>query len=466
MKYYGIRQKILKAVESHKLFNRGDTLIIGFSGGADSTALLHLLHDLPGYELKLIAAHLNHSLRGKASDLDELFCRQTAQKLGILFESSCTDVKKRAEERGLNLEDAGRQFRRDFFEKISKKYNANTIVLAQHADDQAETVLMRLLRGSGATGLSGMEYRNQYGYIRPLLDISRKEIVSWLVNEGIPWREDESNNDTAFLRNRIRHELLPLLETYNPNIRQTLLTTAEILAAEDTLLHSKTRLAVDSLFRTSADGMQCNVKELLSYPLPMIRRIIRHAYEQTAETLHGFGWKHLKNCLQLCHSGHPNTFISLPNNVHFRKTYDHLCISQTTTELPLQEERIIEGPGMYNLWDGITVTITEETACHTIKPLSNRLNINPETIQFPWNVRTVRAGDRIQPYGMTGHAKVKDIFINAKIPAQNRKRIPLFFCNNVLFWVSGVRYSSKCAITPETKRYYTITLNQSNIGEV
>ena len=196
---------------------------MALSGGADSAALLDLLSRLPGYNLHLVAAHLNHSLRGVESDADEEFCRLLAARYAIPFEARRIDVRRVAEESRLNLEDAGRRARIELFDEIRIKYGATAVALAHHGDDQAETVLMRLLRGSGMTGLSGMAYRNARGYVRPLLDITRPDIEQYLRGRGLEWREDASNSDTAYLRNRIRHQLLPLLEEYNPDIRALLL---------------------------------------------------------------------------------------------------------------------------------------------------------------------------------------------------------------------------------------------------
>ena len=204
---HDLHTRITGAIRTQQLFRPGDTLIIGLSGGADSCALLDLLASLSAFPLRLIAAHLNHTLRGSDSDDDEEFCRDLAAHHQIPFEARRVDVKALAAKESLNLEDAGRRARIAFFDELRDRWQAAAVVLAHHADDQAETLLMRLLRGSGMSGLVGMPWRNGRNYVRPLLEISRSEIEAYLSARQLNWREDASNRDTAFLRNRIRHEL-------------------------------------------------------------------------------------------------------------------------------------------------------------------------------------------------------------------------------------------------------------------
>ena len=254
--------RVAGIIREQQLFKPGDTLIIGLSGGADSTALLDLLANLPGTPLRLIAAHLNHCLRGAESDDDETFCRELAEQYKIPFESRRVDVQTIADTSSLNLEDAGRLARIDFFDELVTARQASAVVLAHHADDQAETVLMRLLRGSGMTGLAGMSYRNSRGYVRPLLSISRTEIMAHLAERGLIWREDITNLDTSFLRNRIRHELLPLLEQYNPCVRTSLTTAATLLSAENELLNDQAEQAAEQICNVTAHGTTCNINRL------------------------------------------------------------------------------------------------------------------------------------------------------------------------------------------------------------
>ena len=440
----GLVSRIERTVRRQRLFRPGDTLVVALSGGADSAFLLDLLATLPDYNLHLIAAHLNHTLRGTESDDDEEFCRELASRYAIPFESRRVDVTRTASDLRLNLEDAGRRARIEFLDEVRSTYGAAAVALAHHADDQAETVLMRLLRGSGTTGLSGMAYRNRRGYVRPLLEISRADIERYLLARGLSWREDASNSDTSYLRNRIRHRLLPLLEEYNPAIRSCLSSTASILGDDEALLEE---LAVQAF--AGSCGMEegrvvCSVGRLRTINAALRRRVLRHAYTQLTGNLVGVGLRHIDALCDLIDSGRPNSRLALPQGIAAVREYDRLLLMRTGAEAPGADfELLITGPGLYTLPRGgsfaVDVSVTEffpagpDTAC-----------FDPGTAPFPWLVRTFRPGDRMTPFGMSGRKKVKDIFIDRKIPLSERKRIPLLFCGEELVWIAGVCMSESC----------------------
>jgi tRNA(Ile)-lysidine synthase len=436
-----LQTRITAVIRRKQLFKPGDTLIIGLSGGADSTALLDLLATLPAFPLRLIAAHLNHCLRGADSDADEQFCRELAAGYGIPFESRRVDVTAAAAVDSLNLEDAGRRARISFFDELCTRWQAAAVVLAHHADDQAETVLMRLLRGSGMTGLAGMPWRNGRGYIRPLLDITRGEIEAYLAERRLNWREDTSNLDITFLRNRIRHELLPLLERYNPAVRKALATTVDILSEEDALLDARTRQAASQVCRFSDREATCSITLLTSRPQALQRRLIRLMLSRLAGSLEHITHRHLENILQMTAAARPNLRTSLPRGLVAIREYDRLVIKALDETGPEAAEIAIPGPGSYLLPDGTTLRIE-------ISPLPVNPGGRPATaffdgdrMPFPWHLRTFRPGDRIQPLGMNGRKKVKDIFIDCKIPLAQRRRTALLFCGGELIWIVGLRTS-------------------------
>ena len=225
--------KVVETIAAHRLFSSGDTVIVAVSGGADSVALLDILVSLVDLRLSLVVAHLNHSLRGVESDGDESFVRQLAAGYGLPFETRRVDVNYLSAEKKLSLEEAGRVARYEYLRELAVCHKASAIALAHHADDQAETLLMRLIRGAGVTGLAAMAPKTEDGVVRPLLRVTRSEIELYLGHRGQTFRTDSSNTDTRFLRNRIRHDLLPYLATYNPSIRERLLSTTEALAADE-----------------------------------------------------------------------------------------------------------------------------------------------------------------------------------------------------------------------------------------
>lgn len=440
--------RLARTIRQQQLFKPHDRLVVALSGGADSCALLDLLTRLPGYDLFLVAAHLNHGLRGAESDGDERFCRELAAGYEIPFESCRIDVEALAQTEGLNLEDAGRRARIGFLDRICQQYGAAAVVTAHHSDDQAETVLMRLMRGSGMAGLSGMRYNNQRGYLRPLLDVTRAQIKQYLAEQGLAWREDASNRDTDFLRNRIRHELLPLLEQYNPAIRQRLTATAAILADEERLLESLAEAAFEELFHQDKNQLACSIAGLKAQPPALQRRILRLAYQQLAGNLDGLGREHIEAVLRLPDSPHPNARLALPQNISALRAYDQLLFRSARQDTPdAPAELVINAPGQYCLPGGGILIIETASAAVDFNNLpADSACFDLDRTPFPWLVRTFQPGDRMAPFGLGGSKKVKDIFIDRKIPLAERRLIPLIFSGEDLIWIAGVCTSELCRI--------------------
>jgi tRNA(Ile)-lysidine synthase len=456
--------KLDRTIREHGLFQLNDTLIVALSGGADSTALLDMLSRLPGFHLRPVAAHLNHCLRGADSDVDQEFCRKLAASYGIPFEFSRVDVKGLAKSEGLNLEDAGRRARIIFLEQVREKYGAAAIVTAHHSDDQAETILMRLLRGSGMTGLCGIPYRNQRGYIRPLLNVTRAEIVQYLTECGLDWREDASNQDTSFLRNRIRHELLPLLEQYNPSVRRSLISTAAILADEDALLETLAEHAFNASWYKVGGSFACSIAAFKAHPAALQRRILRHVCRQLTGNLDGFNLGHIESIRQLLDSSAPNSRLSLPQSVSAVREYDRIILSLSTA---VSSDGVVDinitEPGHYPLPGGGSL---EVAICPAARVDYNGLSADSacfdlDITPLPWLVRNFRPGDRIIPIGMAGRKKVKDVFIDNKIPMSERKMIPLLFCEGELLWIAGLRRADRGRVCEGTTTVLNITYKNS-----
>lgn len=435
--------RVARSIREHRLFAPGDTIIVALSGGADSTALLDLLSRLPGYSPRLVAAHLNHCLRGSESDGDEEFVRSLAARYGIPLECRRMDVKEFSRKERLSLEDAGRRARIAFLEELRHSWRATAVALAHHADDQAETVLMRLLRGSGPGGLAGIPYRNSRGFIRPLLEVDRAQLVVYLTERDLTWREDSSNRDTTFLRNRVRHELLPLLEQYNPAIRGRLAATAAVLSDEHLLLDQLTTEIVDRICTTDGDGFACPLTPLTEQPPALRRRFFRVLLERLAGNLDHFSIRHVTAMERLVDSPRPHAALNLPQGITALREYDTLLLRRTPTPSPpVAGELMITGTGNYHLPGGGTLTLTPVPASVNVEPLAaDTALFDPERAPFPWRVRTFQNGDRLVPFGMDGSKKVKELFIDAKIPRSKRRNIPLIFCSGTLIWVCGLRAS-------------------------
>jgi len=451
-----------QTIRKHNLFQPDDSIIVAISGGADSTALLDLLTKLPGYNLRLVAAHLNHFLRGVESDADQEFCRDLAARYAIPFESRRIDVKSLALDSRLNLEDAGRRTRIAFLDELRLKHGATVVALAHHADDQAETFLMRLLRGSGMTGLSGMAYCTTRGYVRPLLEISRHKIEEYLRERDLIWREDSSNSDTTYLRNRIRHELLPILEEYNPAIRSCLAGTAAVIGDDEALLDELTEQEFSQLCRMDEGKLVCAVGQLRALNIALRRRVLRHAFKQLIGNLEGVSQRHIDSICHIVDSDRPNSRLALPHKVTAVREYDRLLFGQTLKTAPDKvPDLLITAPGCYLLPTGgsLTIEISDPPSNYSALP-THTAYFDLDKLDFPWLVRTFRTGDRITSFGMSGRKKVKDIFIDRKIPVSERKRIPLLFCGNDLIWIVGVCASELCRIDDTSNKRVRVTWHQ------
>lgn len=443
----------MKTIGAHSLFVSGDTVVVAVSGGADSVALLDILACLTEFSLNLVVAHLNHSLRGAESDGDETFVRELAARYGLPCEVARADVKELSRRDRLSLEEAGRMARYAFLDEVAARRRAGVIALGHHADDQSETVLMRLLRGAGTTGLAGIAPKAGGRLVRPLLGVTRSEIEAYLRSRGICYRDDSTNADTNFLRNRVRHELLPYLATFNPSVRDRLVATAEALAADEELLEQVT----DAAFaRHAAPGsmVALRVAGLAAEPVGVRMRLYRRAILLAKGDLARIGSRHLRAVDDLTGSARPNASLTLPDGVRVARNYETVSFGLSPERAAAGlHEILLDGPGAYPLPGGGTLLIEEA-------PVPGGWDGAPpavacfdaETAPFPWLVRTFRAGDRIMPLGMSGRKKVKDLFIDEKVPLASRRRLPLLFCGERLIWVCTLRVAAQTRVTGRTSR--------------
>jgi tRNA(Ile)-lysidine synthase len=427
-------------------------VVVAVSGGADSVALLDILSSMTKLRLNLVVAHLNHGLRGKESDGDAAFVEELAARYQLPFELQRVDVKEIGTLRKVSLEEAGRMARYEWFDTVAKSCAARLIALGHHADDQAETFLLRLFRGSGITGLSSMRLLSSDRYVRPLLQLTRDEILAYLERRGLSYRHDSSNDETVFLRNRIRHECLPYLRTFNPAISERLNNAAEILAADEAVLETLIDQLFPRLSRCDSDRVVLDVKAVRA-ELPGVRfRLYRRALLVLRGDLAHIATIHLKQVDQLVNSSRTQGEQSLPGGLTAMRCYDTLHFLPTRKAQGRESWEIrIEGPGRYALPDGRDISIRLTVPPESWGAVSSfRAYFDTASVPFPWTLRTFRPGDRFRPFGMTGTRKVKDFFIDRKIPQLLRRQIPLLFSGEELLWVCGLRVSESGRVPPGT----------------
>lgn len=443
-------KKVLRTIHEHSIFSVGDTVIVAVSGGVDSVVLLDILASMKELRLRLVVAHLNHRLRGDESDGDEAFVRKLAEKYGVTFVTQAVDVRQLSRDKNLSLEDAGRVARYAFFDDIYTSCKANAVALAHHADDQAETVLLRLLRGAGGSGLCAMAPKSRY-YVRPLLYISRAEVEAYQRRNGLVFRFDSSNVDSNFLRNRVRHELIPTLLSYNPAITERLAVTAEVLTEDETLLEKLTDVVFSRYCSSMESGLSLAIAGLTSEPRGLRFRLYRRAILSVKGDLARIAFCHLKGIDLLISSPRPNGKIALPDGFQVSRCYGNLLFAAHGEPLPEHPfEELLEGPGSYALPGGVLILELLPAPKKRLDVAGNVAYFDAKSLTFPLLVRTFRPGDRIVPLGMKGRKKVKDLFIDEKVPLPARRKIPLLFSGAQLLWVCGVRSAAEACLTPST----------------
>lgn len=446
-----LRKKVLNFIREHGLFTPGEKVIVAFSGGADSMALLDILANLPDFPLELVLAHMNHQLRGDESDGDELFARSVAGKFALQLEISRVDVAAFAQAKGLSLEEAGREARRSFFLKVAKKHSADAVALGHHRDDQAETVLMRLVRGAAGSGLTGIcPKKSDSVFVRPLLCLERAGIEAYLRKGALLWREDSSNSDIKFLRNRIRHELLPQLRSYNPGIVELLNQTAQALAADEELLDLIAGRAFSSMVLSSPAEVRINLDMLLNEPQALRKRLYRKAIAAFKGDLKRISAQHLADIDRLAVGGKGSGRLSLPAGVIVVREYSSLLLTAMPAAPVIYPGEIsVDRCDSYPLQFGGSFSVESAAALPPdwLQAGQYSMFLDLNQFPFPWTIRCFCEGDRFTPLGMKGRKKLKDLFIDRKIPLAGRKKIPLLLCGDEIIWVGGVQVSEKARIT-------------------
>ncbi|HJV65744.1 MAG TPA: tRNA lysidine(34) synthetase TilS [Geomonas sp.] len=420
-------------------------MLVAVSGGADSVALLDILVQLKDHEqLSLVVAHLNHGLRGCDSDGDEEFVSRLAAAYGLPCVTKREDVAALAKNSRLSLEDAGRRARYAFFEQTARSHQASSIALAHHLDDQAETVLIRLLRGAGGDGLSAMSTISGERLKRPLLQVSRAELEQYLKLRGLSWRTDSTNDDTSILRNSIRHQLIPQLRRYNPRISERLAATAGMLAADQELLDELTGSAYARLAAVDEEGISLPVDQLAREARGLRLRLYRRALHELRGDLQRITLRHLEAIDALVLSERPNARLKLPGACFVSRHYGTLQLAATDQRVSPTWEVEVAGEGSYRLPSGATLLVRLIPRPLELAPASPvAAFLDPDGAPFPWLIRNFRPGDRLRPLGMQGAQKVKDLFINEKVPPLQRGRIPVVESAGRIVWVAGLRVAEE-----------------------
>jgi tRNA(Ile)-lysidine synthase len=492
-----LESKVLDFIQRYSLIPRKELVVVGVSGGADSVCLLHILakwQKEPG--IKLHIAHLNHQLRGIESEADVEYVSTLAVSLGIPLTIDRQDVAAYRAERNCSIEEAARELRYAFLARVAREVGAHRIAIGHTRDDQVETILMHILRGSGITGLCGLAPCSPMAYdsqgmsltasppslpasplslrakrsnllvIRPLLDITREETASYCQEHQIEPRIDSSNLSLSFFRNRLRLHLLPLLRQYNPSVDQALLRLADIAKEDDAFIEQQSSELWDEVARQENNTIYLNKKQIADLPIALQRQLLRAAVTKLAGDVRDIEATHIEAARSLLNK-QPSKRVSLPHGLICQGGYDELVIASTARQSqllpcpfpPLPDEFPLKVPGqtVFPGWKAIASIVRERVASPSSRGLLSRggrtgqnnlvAHFNLRKTGMKLFVRQRQPGDRFQPLGMNMPKKLYEFMVNAKIPRSWRDHIPIVCSPQQIIWVVGCRIDDRVKIT-------------------
>jgi len=429
-------------------FVEGDSVLIGLSGGADSVALADMLVRLSGpMNLYLTACHINHHLRGDESEEDCCFCEDLCDNWEIPFVQADVDVAKIARRRKMGLEEAGRIIRYNLFTQIADEEEINKIALAHHADDQVETILFRLFRGTGPAGLSGIP-RQRGKIIRPLLSHTREEIVTYLEKRHLSYREDSSNLDTKFARNAIRQEILPQIERHFPAVRRAILRLRDIQADESEFLGFQTRRMFEDLVSLTPGG-SCiiDLARFNQQSRWMKRRVLRWTLDEMTGIPCGVNLDTIDRLLKIALA--ETGGASLPQGFRVKvERGDMYIFSSVRTSIKRRDFEInacLDLPEVNSFLR--SQLIPRRDAILTRQNNGLTVHIEPQALSGKLFVRSARNGDRFNPLGMSGTKTVGDFLTDLKIPTPLRSEIPVLCDSEGIIWVIGYQIDDRVKIS-------------------
>jgi len=441
-------------------------LLVGVSGGPDSLVLLHVLKELVGPD-RLVAAHLNHGLRTSAAAEARLVA-ETAARWGITCILDEMDVRTLANEKGMTLEEAGRYARYQFLARQAAVAEISVVAVAHNADDQAETVLMHIMRGAGLAGLRGMlavapmPGSAQVTLIRPLLQVERTEIEGYCKEHRLQPVEDQSNQDTTFFRNWLRHRLLPLMVEHNPQIKRRLRQTAELVAADYAFLEEQLRQKwAELLLDRGESWLFLNPAGWPALSLSMRRAILRHAVTQLRPHLRDVGFRTIEHARRVVDSGQVGARATLPAGLILTVGYQQISIAATgrilhmAPQLASETPVLLPIPGRVELAHGwcLEASFVEAIELSQIKNNPDRWVAYAIPSAHPLQIRRRLPGERFQPLGMQGKsASVKEVMINRKIEADLRPAWPLVTNPDHLVWLVGHHLDHRVRVTSASQR--------------
>ncbi|MDH4321528.1 MAG: tRNA lysidine(34) synthetase TilS [Desulfobulbaceae bacterium] len=464
-----LEKKIERLIRQEKLLARGDRLVLGVSAGPDSMALLHLLAALaPAWGWSLLAVYLDHGLRPGETAQEAALVREAAGRLGAGFASERVDVQGEAGRRGLSLEHSGRLLRYEVFARLAEGGGAK-IVVAHTADEQAEEILLRLLRGTGRKGLAGMATVREGQVVRPLLTTAKEEVLAYLADRKIDFAVDSSNQDRRYLRNRVRLDLLPhLADRYNPNIAENLRQTGMILQDEEAFLAAAAERAWPAVVTRDGGegGLVMALPQFAGEPRAIRRRLLETACWRCGQRP---SFKIIGQLLELAEDDTSGSRLHLGGGLRVSKQGGQLIFNRPQGNKPLRGDLgepaaapfsvEIAGAGVYPIPEiGRLLVVELLASLPAPASLEGADWLDAELLSFPLLARSVRAGDRFRPLGAPGRKKVGDFFTDAKVARAERRRVVVVESAGRVAALAGYRIEHAFRVTAATGRVLKIRL--------
>lgn len=461
--------KVKQTIEDYNMISPGDKIVVGVSGGPDSICLLHVLNEI-GNELhiNIAAVHINHCLRGKDADEDEAYVKEFCRKINVEFYSKRVDVNKLSEKLNISCETAGRKARYDFFSEIMKKTGANKIAIAHNANDVAETILMRIMRGTGLEGLIGIKPVRENIYIRPLINITREEIENYCKENKLVPRIDKTNLQNIYSRNKIRLELIPYIrENFNSDIVNVLNRMSNSVASDNDFLMKISHEKYEKYCDNRKEKVIIS-REAFSEHEAVLSRIIREALSYVNGNLNNFDKMHIMQIIKLQKQS-TGKLIILPNDIMVVNNYGCIEVKKRKEDNDKNHNKVFPICEGINVFPDLNLKVTTDIIDISdfkfcLMEKSDHIKyFDYDKIKNNINMRFRQEGDRFSPLGMNGSRKLKDIFMDMKIPKDERYKIPLLCSGEDIAWIIGYRISEKFKIDSNTKKIMEINIESEEI---
>jgi len=499
MKRVELEARVIDFVQRHSFISPDEIVVIGVSGGADSVCVLHILAKWQKeLGIKIHVAHLNHQLRGVESEADAKYVSNLAASLDIPITIDRQDVAAYRAEKKCSIEEAARELRYGFLAKVARKVGANRIAIGHTKDDQVETILMHILRGTGITGLCGLapcspmaydrqgmlamsQKRSNLLVIRPLLDITREETMSYCQEHQLEPRIDSSNLSLSFYRNRLRLQLLPLLRQYNPSVERALLRLADIAQEDNAFIKQQASRFWDEVAIQENTAIHLNKRQIANLPIALQRQLLRVAVAKLAGDIRDFEANHIEAVRSLLNKP-VGKRISLPHGLICYGEYDELVIASIAKQFqlpsscpfpPLQGEFPLKVPGNTVLsgWEVRASVVPAKAAFLSLRDVLNpgegtcqsnllaALDLHKTGTEL--FIRHRQPGDRFQPLGMNVPKKLHEFMVDAKIPHSWRGHVPIVCSPQQIIWVVGWRIDDRAKVTKSTKEILRLEFTKS-----